>query len=71
MAKKSIAKMRELANTLVKPTAAEKRGACIITFDDGSKPFCHNGMTDTECQNLADQLNGDAMPVTPGSACSG
>jgi len=71
MAKKSRSSMREVANSLVKPTAAESRGACIVTFDDGSKPFCHNGMTDSECKKLADKLKGDAMPVTPGSACSG
>ena len=65
--------IRETANSLVRPAPAggESRGACMIVFDDGVTPdFCHNGMTDDECRQLAQKVGGDPRPVTPGSVCA-
>jgi len=69
---KSLDKMRDIANSLIKRAAVpEGRGACIIVFNDGVTPnFCHNGMTDAECKQLAVKLGGDPRPVTVGSVCA-
>jgi hypothetical protein len=67
--------MREIANSLVRPAPAlpggEVRGACQIDFDDGvTEGFCHNGMTDSECKQLAEKVGGMARPVKSGSVCA-